>query len=267
MTKIVKFEQQHQELDYFKTLAMIASKSATNTYSQETIMNIMLTAKDLGISPLKALNGGFHVINQKIVMSTAMMSDRIRKAGHSVKIPEWTAQKCVVLGQRVDNGDSVRFEYTMEDAQNAGLLKSPTWQKFPKQMLYNRAMATLARVLFPDVVGNAYSEDEKWDIMETPPSQRPEEDPDNTITMKPIDTPIPADQLLQMITQTTGEEIEGEILSGFVNHVCQSKNTSSEKVISCALKPDHFKAFIDKFSEWREQQESLHQVQESSQSS
>ena len=49
-------------------------------------------------------------------------------------------------------------------------------------MLYNRAMSTLARTLFPDVVGNAYSEDEKYDILNVPPEKRPVEDPD-TITV------------------------------------------------------------------------------------
>lgn len=183
MSNIIKFEEHKKQLDMVKTYANIAVKSGKyKDYSEADIMNIMLTASDLGISPMKALNGGFYIVNGKISMSTAMMADRIRQKGHSIRITEWTKEKCVVLGIRKDNGDSVKFEFTLEDASAAGLLGSPTWKKWPKQMLYNRAMSTLARTLFPDVVGNAYSEDEKHDITGTPPEKRPEEDPD-TLTV------------------------------------------------------------------------------------
>ena len=186
MSTLVKHKQQDQkqEFDYFRALASVASKGGTHNMSVDTLMNVMLTAKDLGISPMKAINGGFYVVNGKISMSTALMTDRIRKEGHSIKIPEWTSQKCVVIGVRKDNGDSVKFEFTMEDAQIAGLVNSATWKKFPKQMLYNRAMSTLARTLFSDVVGNAYSEDEKWDIMNVPAEKRPLEDADQDIEIK-----------------------------------------------------------------------------------
>jgi len=177
-TSLTKYQSKAQDIDHFRMLASIASKGGSSNGSPEALMNIMLTAKDLGISPMKAVNGGFYIVNGKISMSTALMADRIRKEGHSIKIPEWTSQKCVIIGVRKDNGDSVKFEYTIEDAQSAGLLNSPNWKKFPKQMLYNRAMSTLARTLFPDVIGNSYSEDEKWDIMNVDPSDRPLEDPD-----------------------------------------------------------------------------------------
>jgi hypothetical protein len=178
MTSLVK-QDQANELDYFRSLVQIAQKSgAYGSMTPETMLNIMLTAKDFGISPMKALNNGFYVVKGKISMSTDLMVDRIRKDGHSIKVPEWTSEKCVVIGVRKDNGDSIKFEFTIEDAQRAGLTNSPTWKSFPKHMLYKRAVATLARTLFPDVVGNAYSEDEKHDITNTPPPQRPLEDPD-----------------------------------------------------------------------------------------
>ncbi len=165
MTTLTKFEEQKQEIDFYKALAATAAKSGNYTGTSElSLLNIMLSAKDFGVSPMKAINGSFYVVNGKISMSTALMADRIRKEGHSIKIPEWTDTKCTIIGVRKDNGDSVKFEFTMDDAVRAGLSGSPTWKKYPKQMLYNRAMSTLARVLFSDVVGNCYSEDERDEI-------------------------------------------------------------------------------------------------------
>ncbi len=179
MNEITQYDPRMNELNYFKTIAQTALKSGGYSMTEAMMLNIMLTAKDLGISPLKALNGGFYVVNGKISMSTALMTDRIRKEGHSIQIKEWTSDKCIIVGKRKDNGDTVCFEFTMEDATRAGLVNSATWKKFPKQMLYNRAMSTLARTLFPDVVGNAYSEDEKHDILNIPAKDRPLEDPDS----------------------------------------------------------------------------------------
>jgi len=228
MSNIVRFQEQKQQLDYFRTLAAVASKGGTNNMTVETLMNIMLTANDLGISPMKAINGGFYVVNGKISMSTALMTDRIRKQGHSIKIPEWTNQKCVIIGVRKDNGDSVKFEFSMEDAQAAGLMNSPTWKKFPKQMLYNRAMSTLARTLFSDVVGSAYSEDEKWDILDVPSEKRPLEDPDNEIHVGPASSSFCVSEdtgaLFEVVEKINEQQVT--ILAGFASKLDEESNRS-----------------------------------------
>jgi hypothetical protein len=195
-TNIVRFQEQKNDLDYFKSLAAVAVKSGNYTgMTEATLLNLMLSAKDLGVSPMKAINGGFYVVNGKVCMSTALMADRIRKAGHSVKITEWNEEKCTIIGIRKDNNDSVKLDFTMKDAERAGLLKSPTWQKWPKNMLYNRAMSTLARVLFSDVVGNAYSEEERFDIQNVPAEKRPEEEMSEEITIE-HPTPSMDDEML-----------------------------------------------------------------------
>jgi hypothetical protein len=247
MSDIIKYEGKKQEIDYFKSLCMIASKGGTSGMSMENMMNIMLTAKDLGISPMKAINGGFYIVNGKIGMSTAMMADRIRKSGHSIKIPEWDSKRCVVIGIRKDNGDSIRFEYTMEDAQSADLLRNPTWKKFPKQMLYNRAMATLARTLFPDVVGNAYSEDEKWDILNVSPDKRPLEDPDLLEVVNETDiSPVAQDsasQLQELKNKISEEGLAVDQLESYVQSIAEKKGKPVDYVIGSALIPELFGRF------------------------
>jgi hypothetical protein len=240
MNPLVHFEKQKQEIDYYRTLAAIAAKSNTTQLSPEVMLNIMLTARDLGISPLKAVNGGFYVVNGKISMSTALMADRIRKEGHSIRIPEWTSEKCVMIGIRKDNGDSVKFEFTMQDAQTAGLTNSPTWKKFPKQMLYNRAMSTLARTLFPDVVGNAYSEDEKWDIMNVPAENRPEEDPDTmTVEAKQpqLETIIIGSPFETLKEHLAVDGIDTEYLETYLSILAEKKKQTVEQIIESALMP------------------------------
>lgn len=173
--QVSKLDDQKQNIDYFKNLAKVAVSSGNYAGIKEAEMiNLMMSAQALGVDPMKAINGGFYIVKGKVIMSTALMADRIRKGGHSIKIVDWSREKCVIIGVRKDNGDSVKVEYSMEDAALAGLADSPTWKKFPKNMLYNRAMSTLARVLFSDILGMSYSEDESHDIRNIKPEERAE---------------------------------------------------------------------------------------------
>lgn len=246
MSEIQKYQNKDEDLNYFKTLTEIAQKSGgiTKDMSREMMLNIMLTAKDFGISPMKALNGGFYVVKGKISMSTALMVDRIRAAGHSIKITEWTAQKCVIIGIRKDNGDSVKFEYTMEDANQAQLTGGDSWKKYPKHMLYNRCMSTIARSLFSDVVGNCYSEDERWEMSgEKDPMYEGSipvvvacEDRE-TIVIRP---PINMEGLKQMISQ---EDLDLSQLEAHVNELANKHQASVEKIVESAMNPQLFEKF------------------------
>lgn len=248
MTALVKHEDQ-TDLKYFKDLCKtcMASGKYGADMNEATMLNIMLTARDLGISPLKAINGGFYIVNGKISMAATLMIDRIRNAGHSISILEWTKDKCVIVGKRRDNGDTCKLEYTLEDAALAGLTNSPTWKKHPKSMLSARAHSMLARVLFPDVVGNAYSEDEAQEIQGIPPSKRPEIDPD-AITVEPIDM-----ETGEIQSQHTLEELHIECgigtiedVKNFVRFISIAKKDAGwdeQKVIDSMLEND--KALAD----------------------
>lgn len=250
MSEMIKYQEQKQELEYFNHLAMIAAKGGGLKESPEVIINIMLTAKDFGISPMKAINSGFQVIKGKICMTTNLMADRIRKAGHSIRIPEWTSEKCIILGVRKDNGDSIKFEYTIEDAKLAGLTSNPNWSKFPKNMLYCRAMSTLARTLFPDVVGNAYSEDEQYDIMNIPPEKRPIQDPDS-MTLEIMSSPVSEENKMDRLKRLlTSEEMPITNLEEYLNDICSKQGKSIEQIIDAATNPNLFSKFKSSYAKF-----------------
>lgn len=191
MTSLSTYNPENQ-LSHMKTLARIAfeSKQYANM-SEVSLLNLMLTAQDLGVSPLKAINSGFYIVNGKVCMSTSLMADKIRRAGHSIKIIEMTKEKCVIIAKRKDNEDSIKLDYTWEEATTAGLINSPTWKKFPKIMLYNRCMSQVARILFSDVIGNVYSEEERFDIQGVPADKRPLEDAEADIVVSaPAEDPV-----------------------------------------------------------------------------
>lgn len=151
------------EMMVFHTMAETAvnSKMYKTIGERPGIMMIMLAARELGISPMQALNGGLNIISGKVEISARMMNALIRRGGHSISIVESSDSACKLKGRRADNGDTAEVSYTILEAQKAGLVKQGGgWTKNPKDMCFARALSRLARQLFSDVIGIGYVEGE-----------------------------------------------------------------------------------------------------------
>src|SRR5271168_61475 len=149
----------------FKKMQIIANTAAvsglySSVGSEQKIFMILLAARELGILPMQALNGGIWNIQGKIEISARLMNAMIRRAGHSIRIVESTSRKCIIEGRRVDNGDTFTAQFTIEDAHAAGLSNRPTWKAYTEDMLFARAMSRLGRRLFSDVIGECFVEGE-----------------------------------------------------------------------------------------------------------
>lgn len=149
--------------DLSNTQKMCKALMQTDHYSRmgETgIFAIVQKAKALKLNPMDALNGGMYYVQGKVEMSSNMMIQLVRQAGHSVtKDKRSDDTVCILHGKRRDNGDTWTESFSIEDAKRAGIYKN-TWQKFPRNMLFARALSNLARQLFPDVIGGCYVEGE-----------------------------------------------------------------------------------------------------------
>lgn len=115
---------------------------------------LMLTAREYDIPPLAALNGGLYIIDGKVEMASHMKVSKIRQAGHSMQVSyNKDNTECYVKGKRKDTGDEIIVSFSMEDARRAGLANKGPWQKFPKEMIYARAVSRISNMLFSDVMG------------------------------------------------------------------------------------------------------------------
>lgn len=134
------------------------------------VFSIVQKAKSLNMSPLDALNGGLYYVQGKVEMSAQAMNQLIRNAGHSIKKDEKSNNEiCILHGQRKDNGDTWTESFSLEEARAAGLYspnKPSAWTKYPRDMLFARALSRLARQLFPDTIKGCYVQGE---ISDAPP--------------------------------------------------------------------------------------------------
>ncbi len=132
------------------------------------IMAAIITARELGIGDMFGVNN-INVIDGSVSYSAVLASYLIRRAGHSLTKEEgdgWV----IAHGERRDNGDKISVRWDMEKAKTAGLGgptrsgKPSAWDKYPKSMLWARAVTQLARELFADVfAGEIYSPEELGD--------------------------------------------------------------------------------------------------------
>ena len=151
------------EMMVFHTMAeqAVSSKMYKGIGEKAGVMMIMLSARELGIPPMQALNGGINIIQGKVEISARMMSALIRKAGHQLIVKECTATHCVLVGKRCDTGEVQSSSFSVAEAQLAGLVKpGGGWIKWPKDMCFARALSRIARQLFSDVIGIGYVEGE-----------------------------------------------------------------------------------------------------------
>lgn len=233
-----------QELMVYETWAKNAADSQMyrNVGKESGIMMIMLAAREYGIGPAQALNGGLHIIEGKVELSARVMLGLIRRAKHIISILEDTDEKCVVYGKRTDTGEEHTVTYTIEMAQKGGLIKEKgAWKKTPEDMLFNRAVSRLARRLFTDVIGIGYVEGEISCLT-------PSNEPFNGI----IDVDVLEDEneLLQELLKNF-EEADHFLLAQFITSIHQNFNTSKIHVIRCFIKD--LKTASQKFHSWKNQ--------------
>ena len=118
----------------------------------------VLAGYEIGITPFQALTG-FHVIQGKPTMGAGLIGAQVKKSGrYDYKPVETTAERCriewyqLIAGRWELQGESA---FTMEDAKRAKLTGKSTWQAYPVDMCFARALSAGARRYCPDVFGGA----------------------------------------------------------------------------------------------------------------
>ncbi|RTL03785.1 hypothetical protein EKK58_12040 [Candidatus Dependentiae bacterium] len=128
--------------------------------SESDVLTCILFGQEIGITPMQALQT-LYIVNGIPTLPSAGIKALVITAGGRFKTIEWTAETCKLTLQR---GDWIEeFEYTIKDAQRAGLTNKEVWQKHPKQMLYARASTVLGRNMFADVLKGLQAKEELED--------------------------------------------------------------------------------------------------------
>lgn len=111
----------------------------------------MLAGRELGFGPVASLTN-VNIIKGKVTMSAKLMAAAIKRSGrYTYRVREHTDTSCAIDYYEGDEkiGESV---FSMDDARKAGL-GGNMYAKFPRNMLWARAMSNGANWHTPDVFG------------------------------------------------------------------------------------------------------------------
>ena len=151
----------------------------------------ILAGRDLGLTPFEAMSA-LHVIEGKIEASADLHASRV--AAHPAY--DYTVKRLDNDGcelEFVRYHDDTRFvsSFTMDDAKKAGLAGRGNWTKYPRNMLFARAMSNGVAWFCPDVMGG---------IRIYTPGEIPEQQQDFTdvdaVEAPPVELPIAVDAIV-----------------------------------------------------------------------
>src|SRR4051812_34462963 len=108
------------EWDALKQQASVIARSglAPRAVSKaEKVLVIAMKGRELSIPPMQALSH-IHIVEGKPTLSAELMTALVRRAGHKLRVKEWTDEKCVLEGIRADDPQHVQeTSFTIEDAR------------------------------------------------------------------------------------------------------------------------------------------------------
>jgi hypothetical protein len=120
----------------------------------------VMAGREMGFGPIASMTG-VHIIKGHVTISAHLMAAAVRRSrDYDYQVKRLTDAACEIdFSYKGTLAGTVTF--SIEDARRAGLAQGDNWRKYPKNMLFARAMSNGARWYCPDVfAGPAYTPDE-----------------------------------------------------------------------------------------------------------
>ena len=115
----------------------------------------ILYGRELGFSPVVSMMG-VYIVDGKPSMAANLLASAVKRSGrYDYRVLKNTNTECSILFKgRTDDGKWEEIgttDFTMEDAKTAKVAHKDNWVKYPKAMLFARAMSAGVRAHCPDV--------------------------------------------------------------------------------------------------------------------
>jgi hypothetical protein len=116
----------------------------------------ILAGAELGFGPMASMNG-IHIIQEKPTLSATLMAAAIKRSGkYNFKLVELTSEQCEIAFFESGKALVPTSIFSMTDAKRAGLTTGSnrhSWEKYPRNMLFARALSNGAKWHCSDVFG------------------------------------------------------------------------------------------------------------------
>lgn len=145
----------------------VIAKSAANSKmfsakAEEQIFMLMLLAQSESIPPVKALMS-YDIINGQPALKSSEALARYMDSGGKIEWIKSDKESAKARFTHPSSG-SFEYEYTVEDATDAGLIQKDNWRKNRKAMLRARCTSAGIRMSYPRCLNNMYLAEEVQDF-------------------------------------------------------------------------------------------------------
>jgi hypothetical protein len=121
----------------------------------------VLAGRELGFGPVASMTG-VNIIKGRVTLSANLIAAAVRRSGrYDYRVRRLDDQGCEI--EFLMSGEVIGMSsFTMDDAKKAGLAGGDNWRKYPRNMLFARAISNGAKWFCPDVFGGSpvYTPDE-----------------------------------------------------------------------------------------------------------
>ena len=135
-------------------IAMASGNFPDLRNNEQAIVRIM-AGRELGLQPMTALRD-LYVVEGKVAMSSGLIASMVRKhPKYDYRITEIDHEHCII---QFFEGDAMIGEssFSIDDATKAGIMRQGSgWTKYPRNMLFARALTNGARWYCPDAFDGA----------------------------------------------------------------------------------------------------------------
>lgn len=151
---IIKQVQAPSNLDELQRLAkmMCASGFFKNAEDIARAGVKILAGQELGINPIASMTH-VYFINGRLAYEATILASAVKRKGYDYRIKEHTNEACAIdfLNQK---GEVIgTSSFTMKDAKTAGIDGKDVYKKWPRNMLFGRAMSNGCRWYCADIFG------------------------------------------------------------------------------------------------------------------
>ena len=156
-------------IDQVRVMATSVAKSGLyGVKNIEQAFTLMLIAQAENTSPIQAMQM-YDVIQGRPALKSSEILSRFQRADGKIRWVETTNEKAIVELEHPSYNGKYLSEYTIKDAELAGLTSKQNWKQRPKEMLRSRAVSSGVRAVYPACLNNMYSSEEIQDIEPTEP--------------------------------------------------------------------------------------------------
>lgn len=169
MNEIVKSQNVIQSMDDVERAARAMSASGFFPDSKQAAQAIVkvLAGRELGFGAFASMTG-VAVIQGKPVIGANLLAAAVKQTGkYNYRVKKHTADTCEIVF--LENGHEVGVStFTIDDAKSAGLTSKDNWKKYPRNMLFARAISNGQKWYAPDVFNGVtvYTPDEMGAVVD-----------------------------------------------------------------------------------------------------